>query len=107
MRACSSRFMRWRRGREVGLRRGLAGVFYNLQENAAVVTRRSAAQLDEARLRVEEVAQNMAAGDFQASGDSIASFVRITICVQRRRSGCLRGGRERRRQGEEDGQSMR
>jgi ATP-dependent DNA helicase UvrD/PcrA len=39
-------------------------VFYNLEENAAVVTSRSELQLREAKLKVEEVAQNVAAGRF-------------------------------------------
>jgi DNA helicase II / ATP-dependent DNA helicase PcrA len=41
-------------------------VLYNLEENAPVITRRSAAQLEEARLTVEDVAQQIAAGDFPA-----------------------------------------
>ncbi len=40
-------------------------VLYNLQENASIITRRSQAQLDEARLKVEEVAHCIAAGDFR------------------------------------------
>ena len=41
-------------------------VFYNLEENTPVVTRRTAAQLDEVRLKVAEVAENIAAGNFRA-----------------------------------------
>jgi DNA helicase-2/ATP-dependent DNA helicase PcrA len=41
-------------------------VFYNLEENTPVVTRRSAAQLDAVRLKVVEVAENIAAGNFPA-----------------------------------------
>jgi DNA helicase-2/ATP-dependent DNA helicase PcrA len=40
-------------------------ILYNLEENAPVVTRRSQAQLDEARLKVEDVARQIAAGDFR------------------------------------------
>jgi len=39
--------------------------FYNLEENAAVVTTRSDAQLAAAKLKVEEVARKIAAGDFE------------------------------------------
>ena len=41
-------------------------VFYNLEENTPVVTRRSPAQLEEARLKVVEVAENIALGNFPA-----------------------------------------
>ncbi len=41
--------------------------FYNLEENSLVITRRSEAQLQEARLKVEDVAQNIAAGNFEAN----------------------------------------
>lgn len=40
--------------------------FYNLEENSLIVTRRSEEQLREARLKVEDVAQNIAAGNFRA-----------------------------------------
>jgi len=40
-------------------------VFHNLEENSFVVTRRTEAQLQEARLKVEEVATKIAAGDFE------------------------------------------
>ena len=41
-------------------------VFYNLEENTPVLTRRSAAQLEEVRLKVAEVAENIALGNFKA-----------------------------------------
>ena len=41
-------------------------VLYNLEENAPVITRRSDSQLEEARLTVKDVAQQIAAGDFRA-----------------------------------------
>jgi len=41
-------------------------VFHNLEENSFVVTRRSDVQLQEARLKVEEVAAKIAAGEFEA-----------------------------------------
>jgi ATP-dependent DNA helicase UvrD/PcrA len=41
-------------------------VFYNLEENAPVITVRNDAQLTEARLKVEEVAGKIAAGKFEA-----------------------------------------
>jgi len=41
-------------------------VFYNLEENTPVLTRRSAAQLEELRLKVAEVAENIALGNFKA-----------------------------------------
>ena len=40
-------------------------VFYNLQENRAVVTQRTEADLQGVRARLEEVAENIAAGDFE------------------------------------------
>jgi len=40
--------------------------FYNLEENTPVMTRRSEAQLEEARLKVAEVAENIGAGNFKA-----------------------------------------
>jgi DNA helicase-2/ATP-dependent DNA helicase PcrA len=40
-------------------------ILYNLEENAAVVTCRTAAQLEEAKCKIEEVARNIAAGDFR------------------------------------------
>ncbi len=40
--------------------------FYNLEENSLVITRRNEAQLQEARLKVEDVAQNIADGNFKA-----------------------------------------
>lgn len=41
--------------------------FYNLEDNSLVVTGRSEAQLEEARLKVEDVARNIAEGNFEAS----------------------------------------
>jgi DNA helicase-2/ATP-dependent DNA helicase PcrA len=41
-------------------------VFYNLEENTPVLTRRSAAQLEELRLKVAEVAENIGLGNFKA-----------------------------------------
>jgi putative RecB family exonuclease len=40
--------------------------FYNLEENTSVITGRNDAQLAEARLKVESVAANIAAGQFDA-----------------------------------------
>jgi DNA helicase-2/ATP-dependent DNA helicase PcrA len=40
-------------------------VFHNLEENGFVLTRRSEAQLQEAKLKVEEVSAKIAAGDFE------------------------------------------
>jgi hypothetical protein len=39
-------------------------VFYNLQENTAVMTTRGPIQLEEAKIKVEEVAQRIKAGAF-------------------------------------------
>ncbi|MGH9510787.1 MAG: ATP-dependent helicase [Terriglobales bacterium] len=41
--------------------------FYNLERNSAVVTRRSESQLLEAKMKVEEVATEIAAGNFEAN----------------------------------------
>jgi DNA helicase-2/ATP-dependent DNA helicase PcrA len=41
--------------------------FYNLEENSSVISRRSELQLQEARLKVEQVAEDIAAGKFQAT----------------------------------------
>ena len=41
-------------------------VFCNLEDNTSVVTHRSDIQLEEARLKVEDVAARIAAGDFEA-----------------------------------------
>jgi len=41
--------------------------FYNLEENSLVITRRSEAELQEARFKVEEVARNIADGKFEAN----------------------------------------
>src|SRR5438445_5285183 len=40
-------------------------VFHNLLENVSVISRRTDVQLEEARLKVEEVDQNIAAGNFK------------------------------------------
>src|SRR5437588_12719728 len=39
--------------------------FYNLEGNSAVITRRSEIQLQEAKLKVQETAQRIAAGEFR------------------------------------------
>ena len=39
--------------------------FYNLEENSLVITRRSDAQLQEARLKVQDVAENITEGHFE------------------------------------------
>ena len=39
-------------------------VFYNLRENSSVITRRSETQIQDAKLKIEEVARNVAAGHF-------------------------------------------
>ena len=49
-------------------------VFHNLQENASVISRRTDLQLEEARLKVETVAQNIAAGKFEATPGFCCSF---------------------------------
>jgi len=41
--------------------------FYNLEENSLVITRRSEAELQEARFKVDEVARNIADGKFEAN----------------------------------------
>ena len=41
--------------------------FYNLEENSLVITRRSEGELQEARLKVEDVAKNIADGNFEAN----------------------------------------
>ena len=48
--------------------------FYNLQENAAVMTRRNALQLEEARVKVQDAAKKIAAGNFQAKPGFHCSF---------------------------------
>ena len=40
-------------------------VFYNLTENTAITTHRTEVQIEEAKLKVKEVAQNIAAGKFE------------------------------------------
>jgi ATP-dependent DNA helicase UvrD/PcrA len=40
-------------------------VFSNLEDNTSIVTRRSGMQLEEAKLKVEDVAAKIAAGDFE------------------------------------------
>jgi len=54
-------------------------VFYNLEENSSVITCRSEAQLQEARLKVEEVAADIAAGKF----DPKPSFASCRLCAYR------------------------
>jgi DNA helicase II / ATP-dependent DNA helicase PcrA len=49
-------------------------VFYNLEENAAVITSRSELQLREAKLKVENVAENVAAGNFEPKPGFYCSF---------------------------------
>jgi len=49
-------------------------VFYNLQENAPVITRRSELQLKEARMKVEDAAQNIAAGKFDPTPGFYCTF---------------------------------
>jgi DNA helicase II / ATP-dependent DNA helicase PcrA len=49
-------------------------VFHNLEENAAVVTQRSDLQLEEARLKVEDVAEKIAAGSFEPKPGFYCSF---------------------------------
>jgi DNA helicase-2/ATP-dependent DNA helicase PcrA len=49
-------------------------VFYNLEENAAVITSRSELQLREAKLKVEEVAKNVAAGRFDPKPGFYCNF---------------------------------
>ncbi len=41
-------------------------IFYNLENNTAVATTRNDAQLEEAKMRVQEVAESIAAGEFPA-----------------------------------------
>jgi len=49
-------------------------LFYNLGENSSVITCRSEVQLQEARLKVEEVAQDIAAGKFDAKPGFYCGF---------------------------------
>ncbi|HEV2714741.1 MAG TPA: PD-(D/E)XK nuclease family protein, partial [Terriglobales bacterium] len=49
-------------------------VFYNLEENAAVITNRSELQLREATLKVEDVAENVAAGRFDPKPGFYCNF---------------------------------
>jgi len=49
-------------------------VFHNLLENVSVVSRRTGLQLEAARLKVDEVAQNIAAGKFEANPGFWCSF---------------------------------
>ena len=49
-------------------------VFYNLEENAAVITTRSELQLREAKLMVEDVAENVAAGRFEPKPGFYCNF---------------------------------
>jgi len=54
-------------------------MFYNLQENSSVATTRSETQLQEAKLKVEEVAQDIAAGKF----DPKPNFTNCRLCAYR------------------------
>jgi superfamily I DNA/RNA helicase/RecB family exonuclease len=49
-------------------------VFYNLQENSSVVTRRSEAQLQECKQKVEEVARKIAGEEFDAKPGFYCGF---------------------------------
>jgi superfamily I DNA/RNA helicase/RecB family exonuclease len=49
-------------------------VLYNLEGNAPVVTRRDRLQLEEAKLKVEDVARRIAAGDFRAKSGFHCNF---------------------------------
>ncbi|HXM20560.1 MAG TPA: ATP-dependent DNA helicase [Terriglobales bacterium] len=49
-------------------------VFYNLEENSSVVTRRSDIQLQECKTKVEEVARKIAAEEFDAKPGFYCSF---------------------------------
>ncbi|MGH9529837.1 MAG: PD-(D/E)XK nuclease family protein, partial [Terriglobales bacterium] len=48
--------------------------FYNLEENSSVITRRSEAQLQEARLKVEAVAAKISDGEFDAKPGFYCKF---------------------------------
>jgi len=48
--------------------------FYNLEGNSAVITRRSEIQLQEAKLKVQETAQRIAAGEFRPNPGFHCSF---------------------------------
>ena len=49
-------------------------VFHNLLENVSVISRRTDVQLEGARLKVEDVAQNIAAGNFKAKPGFYCAF---------------------------------
>jgi superfamily I DNA/RNA helicase/RecB family exonuclease len=49
-------------------------VFHNLLENVSVISRRTGVQLEGARLKVDEVAQNIAAGNFKAKPGFYCAF---------------------------------
>jgi DNA helicase-2/ATP-dependent DNA helicase PcrA len=56
-------------------------VFYNLRENISVITRRSETQIQEARLKIEEVARNVAAGRFDPKPGFHCAFCAYrTLC---------------------------
>ena len=56
-------------------------VFYNLEENSSVVTRRSEIQLQECKQQVEEVARKIAAEEFDAKPGFYCSFCAYrTLC---------------------------
>ena len=63
-------------------------VLYNLEGNSPVVTRRSDFQLNEARSRVMQVAENIAAGKFDPSPASIADSAPIAIFVPPPKNAC-------------------
>jgi len=54
-------------------------VFYNLQENSSVTTRRGETELQAARMKVEEVARDIAAGKF----DPKPNFATCPLCAYR------------------------
>ena len=56
-------------------------VFYNLEENSSVITRRSETQMQECKQKVEEVARKIAAKEFDAKPGFYCSFCAYrTLC---------------------------
>ena len=56
-------------------------VFYNLEENSSVVTRRSEAQLQDCKQQVEDVARKIAAEEFDAKPGFYCAFCAYrTLC---------------------------
>ena len=55
--------------------------FYNLSENTSVLTHRSEAQLQEAQAKVEDVAQNVAEGKFDAKPSFSCRFCAYGFCA--------------------------